>query len=66
MESIRTKPTIEEAEILLNAQKDYIEHGVTAIKCPRCGKGLEYRCNANGEAIYCRDSTCIVVYTRGI
>lgn len=63
---IRAKPTKEEAEILLNTQKDYIERGNTPIKCPRCGKFLEYKCGQSGESIYCIDDKCIIVHTRGI
>jgi len=62
----RAKPTKEEAIILFNAQKDYVERGNTPIKCPRCGKSLEYRCGESGEATYCTDENCIIVYTRGI
>lgn len=62
----RIKPTEHEANILLAAQKDYIERGNTAKRCPRCGKALEYRCGESGETICCTDETCIVVYARGI
>ena len=62
----RVKPTEQEAQILLQAQKDYIKRGNTAVRCPRCGKPLEYRCGESGETICCTDETCIIVYTRGI
>ena len=62
----RLKPTENEALILLNAQRDYIKQGNTAIKCPRCGKSLEYRCGESGEAILCINDECVAVYTRGI
>ena len=62
----RATPTELEAQILLNAQRDYIQHGNTAIRCPRCNKSLEYRCGQSGAAILCVDEACIVVYTRGI
>jgi len=62
----REKPTREEAAILLNAQRDYIKRGNTAIRCPRCEKPLEYRCGESGETICCIDEHCIVVYSRGI
>jgi len=66
MATNRAKPTEVEAKTLLNAQKDIITLGNTSVKCPRCGKSLEYRCGASGETICCIDETCIVVYTRGI
>ncbi|MCL2199672.1 MAG: hypothetical protein FWB80_12195, partial [Defluviitaleaceae bacterium] len=62
----REKPTEAEARILLEAQRNYIIRGNTAVRCPRCGKPLEYRCGENGETICCTDELCIVVYTRGI
>ena len=62
----RLRPTEAEANVLLDAQKDYIVRGNTAIRCPRCGKSLEYRCGESGEAIYCTDDACIITYTRGI
>jgi len=62
----KIRATKEEALIMLNAQKDYIKRGNTAIKCPRCGKFLEYKCGPTGESIYCLGEECIEVNTRGI
>ena len=62
----RENPTEAEAMILLNAQRDYIKRGNTAVRCPRCKKPLEYKCSESGETIYCIDERCIVVYSRGI
>jgi len=66
MEIKRLTPTKAEAHILLGAQRDYVNRGNTAVKCPRCGRSLEYRCGESGESIYCTDDMCIVVHTRGI
>jgi len=62
----RVRPTEAEANILLDAQRDYIKRGNTSIKCPRCGKSLEYRCRESGETILCIRDGCISVDTRGI
>ena len=62
----RPRPTAEEVDTLLDAQKDFIERGNTSKKCPRCGKSLEYRQNNSGSAVYCMDEKCVITYTRGI
>jgi uncharacterized C2H2 Zn-finger protein len=60
------KPTKEEAMTLLRAQRDIIKRGNTAVKCPRCGKFLEYTWRASSETIRCVDDNCIAVHTRGL
>lgn len=55
-----------EADVLLDAQKDIFTQGNTSIKCPRCGKPLEYKWTESGTSIYCSDSNCIIVTCRGI
>jgi hypothetical protein len=63
---LRSKPTKAEAGVLLAAQGDIINRGNTPIRCPRCGRSLEYRQNESGAAIYCIDPTCIILQTRGL
>ena len=62
----RTMATKEDALVLLEGQKDFIEQGTTHVKCPRCGKYLEYLQQVSGSVIRCTDESCIQVTSRGI
>ena len=62
----RIMATKEEALVRLNGQKDFIDHGTTHIKCPKCGKHLEFLQQVSGSVIRCTDETCIQVTSRGI
>jgi len=62
----RQRPTEMEANILLDAQRDYIHLDDTKIKCPRCGKQIEYVKRGSGSITRCIDETCIQTTTRGL
>ena len=62
----RTMATKDDATILLEGQKDFIEHGTTDVKCPQCGKQLEFLQRVSGSVIRCIDESCIQVISRGI
>jgi predicted RNA-binding Zn-ribbon protein involved in translation (DUF1610 family) len=67
METKRAAPTKEEADILYEAQKDFMANGYTNITCPRCGNKLEYRMRGSSTSYTCcATEDCIAVYTRGI
>ena len=60
------KPTEKEAEVLLEAQGDFIEKGETDKKCPRCGRQLVYEAEPSWEMTHCKDQHCIGVVAKGI
>ena len=60
------KPTEKEAEVLFEAQGDFIEKGDTDIKCPRCGNQLIYEAETSWEMTRCVDQSCISVVAKGI
>jgi len=62
----RSMATKDDAVILLDGQKDFIERGTTDVKCPRCGKQLEFLQRVSGCVIRCVDERCIQVISRGI
>ena len=68
IEKNRKIPTMDEAELLLEAQGDILRYGSTSGVCPRCGKLLELRISSHsgGTSIYCSDYSCIILNTRGI
>ena len=60
------KPTPQEAEILLEAQREYLTHADTRIKCPRCGKQIELVMRGASSVVRCVDATCIQTTSRGL
>ena len=60
------KPTEKEAEVLLEAQRDFIEKGATGRECPRCGSRLVYKAETNWEMTHCEDRHCIGVVAKGL
>ena len=60
------KPTEKEAEVLFEAQGDFIEKGETDKNCPRCGSQLVYKADTNWEMTHCEDQYCIGVVAKGI
>ena len=62
----RKKPTEEEARKMLRVPKDYLEHGGTSIRCPRCEKPLELFMNEGGKVVMCSDKNCLAMTFRGL
>ena len=59
-------PNRQEAEILLDAQGDFLESGKTEKNCPRCGKHLLHEEGKNWEVTRCEVIECIGLVSKGV
>ena len=57
--------TKEEATILAGTEDDFIEHGSTNVKCPRCGRTLVMTNWDTSYTIGC-ENNCVTIGFRGI
>ena len=53
-------PTKDEMKVLCNAVKDFDKQGFRDIKCPRCGKDLDFYRSGNAYAIKCSSNSCLM------
>ena len=57
--------TMEEARILNNTSEDFLTHGKTDVKCPRCGGSIILKEYDTSCTIGC-EYNCVVIAYRGI
>ena len=57
--------TREEAQLLHNTCKDFLAHGKTDVKCPRCGRGIIFTDCGSADVIGCKNN-CVSISYRGL